>query len=380
MTTIPFIDMQTQRARISERINDRMARVLEHGQFILGPEVGEFERELARFERMNFAYGCANGTDAIVLALKAWDIGPGDAVFCPSFTYTATAEAIVLVGATPVFVDVERDSYLISFTSLEEVVTQVRESGELTPKAVIAVDLFGRIADYPALRGFCAGEKLKLISDCAQGIGCRVDGNGPGLWADAVTTSFFPAKPLGCYGDGGAIMTNEPKLDAKYRALAFHGRSDTPFDHDAIGMNSRLDTLQAAILLEKLAIFPDEIISRQKAADAYNAALKSYVLRIPELPAGETSSWAQYTMEVTNRDHFMQGMRAKGIPVAAYYPRPVHQQTAYVDFPVPASGLPNTEAAAQSVVSLPMHAYLDEAVQGRIIDAAIATAKENTPA
>lgn len=377
--SIPFIDLQAQRARIAQRIENRMAQVLEHGQYILGPEVSEFERELAKFERMNFAYGCANGTDAIVLALKAWDIGAGDAVFCPSFTYTATAEAIVLAGATPVFVDIERDSYLMSFASLEEVVAQVREAGELTPKAVIAVDLFGRIADYPALRGFCAGEKLKLISDCAQGVGCRMDGNGPGLWADVVTTSFFPAKPLGCYGDGGAILTNEPKLDAKFRALAFHGRSETPFDHDAIGMNSRLDTLQAAILLEKLAIFPDEIIARQKAADAYNAALKSYVLRIPDLPAGETSSWAQYTMEVENRDHFMEGMRARGIPVAAYYPRPVHQQTAYAEFPVPSSSLPHTEAAAGTVVSLPMHAYLDEEVQGRIIDAAIAVTKENLP-
>lgn len=378
--SIPFIDLQAQQTRIADRINARIAQVLSHGQYILGPEVGEFERELARFERTNFAYGCGNGTDAIVLALMAWDIGPGDAVFCPSFTYTATAEAIVLVGATPVFVDIEPDSYLISFASLEEAITQVREVGELVPKAVIAVDLFGRIADYPALRGICAGEKLKLISDCAQGIGCRLEGNGPGLWADVITTSFFPAKPLGCYGDGGAVLTNDPKLDAKFRAFAFHGRSTTPFDHDVIGMNSRLDTIQAAILLEKLAIFEDELAKRQLAAERYNAALASYSLRVPELPVGQVSSWAQYTMEMAGRDRFMQNMREKGIPVAAYYPRPIHQQTAYVDYPVAPSGLPNTEFAAGKVVSLPMHAYLTEDVQEQIINTAISCAKENAPA
>ena len=267
-----FIDLHAQQRRIKAEIDAGIADVLSHGRYILGPQVGEFEEKLAAFAEAKHAISCANGTDAITLPLMAWDIGPGDAVFCPSFSYCATAEVIALRGATPVFVDIDRETYNMDAESLQTAISQVQRQGRLIPRAVIIVDIFGQCADYPALIPIIRGAGLKVISDCAQAFGSTRDGKHPLEWADVQTTSFFPAKPLGCYGDGGAMLTNDDALNELLRSLRFHGRSDVPFDSDHIGINSRLDTLQAAILLPKLAIFEDEIAMRNVIAARYSDA------------------------------------------------------------------------------------------------------------
>ena len=365
----PFIDLQAQRKTIRDEIDTAVNRVIRHGAYILGPEVGQFESDLAAFEGVSHVAACANGTDALKLPMLAWGIGAGDAVFCPSFTYTATAEAIAVLGATPVFVDIDPDTYTMCPKSLQAAIDGVKRTGSLRPRAVIAVDLFGQSADYPAIAAVTKAENLKLISDNAQSLGCRLDDQSPAHWADVATTSFFPAKPLGCYGDGGAMLTNDAELTTKLRDLAFHGRSSTPYDHDKIGLNSRLDTIQAAILLEKLKIFAREIEDRNAIADRYATALKPLGIKTPTVIDGGVSTWAQYTIEVENRDAFLDNVRAQKIPVAAYYPRPVHLQTAYADFPISGNGLPVTERAMQSVAALPMHAYLTRANQDLVIEA-----------
>ncbi len=364
----PFIDLQAQRQTIACEIDAAVKKVIEYGAYILGPEVGQFETALAAFEDVPTALGCANGTDALILPMMAWGIGAGDAVFCPSFTYTATAEAVALLGATPVFVDVKPDTYTICPDALAASIEVVRQAGGLTPKAVIAVDLFGQCADYPALRPVVDTHGLKLISDNAQALGGRLDGHSPAHWADVATTSFFPAKPLGCYGDGGAILSRDEALIDHLRDLAFHGRSKTPYDHDAIGLNSRLDTLQAAILLEKLKIFPREIEARGCIADQYAKLLAQLGVKTPKVIDGGVSTWAQYVIEVENRDTFLDKMRAQGIPVASYYPRPVHLQTAYKAFPH-GYGLPTTEDIMTRVAALPMHAYLNAEQQDMVVAA-----------
>lgn len=367
--TIPFIDLQSQRARISDKIDAAIDRVLAHGRFILGPEVTEFETALASFERADAVIGCANGTDAIVLSLRALDVGAGDAVFCPSYTYTATAEAIVLVGATPVFVDIEPSNYTMCAKSLAAAVDDVISGGEYAPKAVLTVDLFGHPADYPALLNVITKFNLPLISDNAQSIGCRYAGKSTIEYADIATTSFFPAKPLGCYGDGGAILLKDTAIEGKIRSIAFHGRGTEPFDHDKIGCNSRLDSLQAAILLEKLKIFEDEIKERNQVADRYRAGLSGKIKRVPKAAENCRSVWAQYAIEVDDRDAFLDYMRGQGLPVAAYYPRPIHEQTAYTKYPVVSSGLSETNRVKNFAAALPMHAYLSNSDQDKIIDA-----------
>ena len=369
--SIPFIDLQAQRKRIETEINTAIAKVVEHGGYILGPEVGQFERALAKFEDAKYCLACGNGTDALVLPMMAWGIGPGDAVFCPSFTYTASAEAIAVIGATPVFVDVDPDTYTMCPKSLAEAIELIQTQTELTPKAVMAIDLFGQIADYPKLAPIAKAAGLHLISDCAQGTGTRLFGDSPLKWADVVTTSFFPAKPLGCYGDGGAVLTNDEELEKTMRSLAFHGRSDVPYDYDKIGINSRLDTIQAAILLEKLKIFPSEIKERNRLADRYSKALSSNTIKTPKIMDGCVSTWAQYTVETENRDEIMAKIKAQNVPVAAYYPMPVHRQTAYTDYPVAPNGLPVTEQIMNTVFSLPMHAYLTTKDQDTIIAAVL---------
>ena len=359
----PFIDLQAQRAIIADDIEAALKRVLEHGQYILGPEVTQFETQLAEFEGGGHSVSCANGTDAIILPLKAWNIGRGDTVFCPSWTYAATAEAIAVIGATPCFVDVDPDTYNMCPKSL-------RAAIEITdrPKAIIAVDLFGQPADYPALRAIADEFGLKLIADSAQGMGCRLNGKAPLQWADVVTTSFFPAKPLGCYGDGGAMLTTDEGLKDTLLSLRFHGRGSLPGDHETIGLNSRLDTMQAAILIEKLNIFAEEIKARNAIADRYTDALKSNILRTPKVIDGGLSTWAQYSIEVPNRDNVLAGMRAAEIPVAAYYPLPTHMQTAYKEFPISPDGLPHTMAAKDVIMALPMHAYLKPEDQDAVIE------------
>ncbi|MEL6323705.1 MAG: aminotransferase class I/II-fold pyridoxal phosphate-dependent enzyme, partial [Pseudomonadota bacterium] len=279
--SIPFIDLQTQRARLQAGIDRRLSEIMAHGRFILGPEVTEFETALAAFGNAERVVSCANGTDALILPMMAWEIGVGDAVFCPSFTYCATAEAIALLGATPVFVDIDRQTYTLDPDSLRQAVRETRDRGGLTPRAIISVDLFGQPADYPAVSKIAKVEGLKLIADSAQGFGCTLEGRQPLDWSDVATTSFFPAKPLGCYGDGGAILTNDSELADQLVSLRFHGRSDVPGDTARIGLNSRLDTIQAGVLLEKLSIFSDEIAARNRIAARYAAALAGHVSRIP---------------------------------------------------------------------------------------------------
>jgi UDP-2-acetamido-2-deoxy-ribo-hexuluronate aminotransferase len=377
---IPFIDLATQQVRLKPQIDAAIQRVLAHGGYVMGPEVGAFEEQLAEFGRARFALSCGNGTDALALPLMAWEIGVGDAVFCPSFTFAATPEVVPWTGATPVFVDILPDTYNLDPDHLEASIQAVKAKGELTPRAVIAVDLFGQPADYPRIAQICRKHGLKLISDSAQGFGCSLFGESPMRWADVVTTSFFPAKPLGAYGDGGAVLTDDAALWERMDSLRIHGKlvkSDInghPLTHDPkylnqrIGMNSRLDTLQAAILIEKLSVFPEEIELRQDVAQRYTDGLTDHVLAAPRVIEGGLSVWAQYVIEHHNRDGLAAHLKTLGVPTAVYYPVPMHRQKPYAGFPLGPGGLPVSEAKSASVLALPMHAYLSEDVQDLIIE------------
>lgn len=364
-----FIDLAAQQARIKDRIDARIAAVLAHGGYIMGPEVAEFEAALADFCGARHVVSCANGTDALELAMVVLGVGPGDAVFCPSFTFAATAEVVPATGATPVMCDIDPATYNLSPDSLRRAVDHARTLG-LRPAVVNAVDLFGLPADYDAIEEICAEHGMKLIADSAQGFGSVYKGRASGTIGDIATTSFFPAKPLGCYGDGGAIFTDDAGVDDLLRSLRVHGKGSDKYDNVRIGRNSRLDTIQAAILLEKLAIFADELDRRQAVAERYGAALGN-LFDTPRVPEGLRSSWAQYTLRARpgqDRAALMAALKAAGIPSVIYYPRPLHQQTAYADFPRDPAGLPTSEAAAAQVFSLPMHPYLEPADQDRVID------------
>ena len=367
MDNIQFIDLQAQRAFIGERMDKAINGVLEHGRYIMGPEVATFEAQLAAFGEAEHAIACGNGTDALLLPMMAWGIGKGDAVFCPSFTFAATAEMIAITGATPVFVDVYGDSFNIDTDHLKTSIEQIKAQGDLTPKAVIAVDLFGQAADYKSLKEICDAQGLKLVSDAAQGFGSTWDGLHAAHYADCVTTSFFPAKPLGCYGDGGAVLTNDAELAGILRSLRVHGKGTDKYDNVRIGVNSRLDTLQAAILIEKLAIFAQEITKRNKVADRYRQGLAE-VVSLPHVPEGVVSTWAQYTILSENRDELQRGLGKKNVPSVVYYAKPLHLQTAYGQYPVGGGGLPVTERLQNEVLSLPMHPYMDEQTQDYIIN------------
>ena len=364
---LPFIDLAAQQACIGDAVNAAIAKVLAHGGYVTGPEIAEFEGQLAAFAGAEHALGCANGTDALALPLMAWGLRPGDAVFCPSFTFAATAEVVPWLGATPVFVDVDPATYTMDPAKLAAAIEGVKAEGRLTPRVVIAVDLFGQLADYPAIAKIAKEHGLKLIADNAQGFGATLGGEHPAAWADAVTTSFFPAKPLGCYGDGGAVLTNDADLLAVLASLRNHGQGADRYDNVRIGMNSRLDTLQAAILIEKLAIFADEIDARDRIAARYSALLAPHVASTPAVIDGGRSVWAQYTIEHDDRDGLAAHLKADGVPTAVYYARPMHMQTVYAGYPHGAGGLPVTERLAGRVLSLPMHPYLDEPTQDRIV-------------
>ena len=376
---LPFIDLAAQQARIKPALDAAIARVLAHGGYVMGPEVRAFETELARFGEAELALSCANGTDALALALMAWGMGEGDAVFCPSFTFAATCEVIPWFGATPVFVDILPDTYCMDPTSLEAAIEAVAAVGALKPSVVIAVDLFGQPADYPAIAAICRRHGMRLIADSAQAFGCTLYGKQPMHWADVATTSFFPAKPLGCYGDGGAVLTRDKALWDRMDSLRVHGKAvtgdpsvdghDPKYLNARVGMNSRLDTLQAAILLEKLRIFEDEIAQRQLVAARYAEGLSSCCRSVPRVIDGGVSTWAQYVIEHDDRDGLAAHLRGQGIPTAVYYPIPMHLQAPYADYPTAPTGLPVSEAAAGKVLALPMHPYLDEATQDPIIDA-----------
>ncbi len=374
-----FIDLHAQRARIADKIDAAIQRVLESGQFVLGPAVQEFETALGEFGKASHVLSCANGTEALALPLMAWDLRPGDAVFCPAFTFAATAEVVPWLGAHPVFVDIDPVTYTMDPASLERAIEAVKADGKLKPRAVIAVDLFGQPADYNAIAPIATAHGLKLIADSAQGFGCTLNGEHPVKWADVTTTSFFPAKPLGAYGDGGAILTEDEDLHDHLVSLRVHGQAtsrdiaEADLGHDAkylnlrIGMNSRLDAIQAAILSEKLAVFADEIEARNRIADRYGAGLKDSVTT-PGVIEGGVSTWAQYVVEHPNRSGLIAHLRSHDIPTAIYYPIPMHRQPAYERFTCEPNGLPVSEDKSGKVLALPMHPYLSEADQDRIIE------------
>jgi len=357
-----FIDLKTQLNRIRPQIDLAIKKVLDHGIFIMGPEVQEFEKQLAQFCGVKHAISCANGTDALGLGLMAKNISAGDAVFVPSFTFAATAEVVSWVGATPVFIDSLEDTYNMDPKSLEQGINYAKKLG-LIPKGIIPVDLFGQPADYDAIQTIADEHNLWIMADGAQSFGASYKGRKVGNIGDMATTSFFPAKPLGCYGDGGAIFTNDDELAAVIKSLRVHGQGADKYDNVRIGMNGRLDTIQAAILLEKLKIFPDELIARQKTADAYNDGLKNTV-KVPHVIDEATSAWAQYTVRLPNhvdRTKLMADLKDAGIPTMIYYIKPLHLQTAYKHYPTAIGGaLPVCEALANEVLSLPMSGYVED--------------------
>ncbi len=362
-----FIDLAAQRARIEDRLKSAIDGVIDSGRYILGPEVTEFENRLAEYVGVSHAIGCANGTDALLLPLMAHDVGPGDAVFVPSFTFAATAEVVALRRAEPVFVDVEPDSYNMDIASLETAIAMVKAEGRLQPKAIIPVDLFGLAADMDAIAALAGKEDLVVIEDAAQSIGGKLGDRMCGSFGEVASTSFYPAKPLGCYGDGGAMFTNDDELAEILRSLNFHGKGDGQYDNVRVGINSRLDTLQAAILIEKLAILEDEMEARQRVAARYADGLRD-VVKVPEISAGRRSAWAQYAIELDGRDGLKAHLQKNDIPSVIYYTKPLHQQVAYEMYPVAPDGLPATEALTGRILCLPMHPYLGADDQDMIID------------
>ena len=371
MNPIAFIDLQAQRRRLGEPLNKAIQAAVEGGQWILGPQVGELEKRLAEFAGVKHAVACANGTDALLLILRAWNIGPGDAVFVPTFTFAATGEVVALAGATPVFVDVLADTYNMDPVSLEAAIALVKRDGKLRARAVMPVDLFGQPADYDKLLPIAARENLKVLCDTAQGFGGVLNGKTTGSIGDAAATSFFPAKPLGCYGDGGACFTNDDGLKDLLLSIRMHGQGTDRYEHARIGLNSRLDTIQAAILIEKLKIFPDEIEKREAVAQRYNAAFgKTNNIVAPRVIAGAQSTWAQYVIQVDNREKLQAELKTAGVPSAVYYPIPLSRQRAYAHFP--STPIPVSENLAARVVALPMHPYLEPADQERVINAVLA--------
>lgn len=370
-----FIDLKAQYALLKPDIDARIQGVLDSQAFIQGPDVRELEDALAEFSGARRVVTCANGTDALQLALMALGIGAGDAVFVPSFTYTATAEVILLLGARPVFVDSDPDTFNIDFESAEEAVTRIRAGGLLRPAALLTVDLFGLPVDYDRARRLADRHGLAFISDAAQGFGASYRGRrvGSGM-ADITTTSFFPAKPLGCYGDGGAVFTDNDGIAEVIHSICLHGKGQEKYDVVRIGVNSRLDTLQAAILLPKLTIFANELEKRHSVARAYSKRLKD-VISTPVMPRGEDRfAWAQYTIKVENRDAVRARLRAADVPSNIYYPRPMHLQAAYIEFGEGQGSLPVSERLSETVLSLPMHPYLTDSDIDRVCDALLAPA------
>ncbi|MDB5591106.1 DegT/DnrJ/EryC1/StrS aminotransferase family protein [Enterovirga sp.] len=365
--SLPFIDLAAQRRRLGPALEEAILNVVRHGAYILGPEVEQCEAELAAFCGAKHVVSCSNGTDALSLVLMAKGVGPGQAVLCPSFTYTATAEVVARAGAVPIFVDVHEHTFDLDAEHLGAAIAKARQLG-LDPVGVIPVDLFGQAADYDSIAPICEREGLWMLCDAAQSFGGTYGDKRLGTFGLATTTSFFPAKPLGCYGDGGAIFTEDDDLAAELRSLRFHGLNPDRTDHVRIGITGRLDTIQAAVLLQKLRIFPDEIEARGRIAARYSEALAD-VATPPPLRAGSISAWAQYTIKVRaeQRDALAASLRAQGIPTAIYYSKPVHQLAAYRHYPTAGNGLPVTEALSRQVISLPMHPYLDGETQDRII-------------
>lgn len=369
-----FIDLKAQQARLREQIDAAVARVLDHGQYIMGPEVRELEEKLANYAGAEHAIGCSSGTDALLVPLMAYDVGPGDAVFTTPFTFFATCEVIALTGATPVFVDVDADSFNIDPAALADAVVRVASDGKLTPRGVVPVDLFGLAADYEAIRPVADKHGLFVLQDAAQAFGAVYNNRRAPSHGHVGATSFFPAKPLGGYGDGGAIFTDDADLAAKMRSILVHGQGSDKYNNVRLGLNARLDTLQAAILLQKLSIYDDEIEKRQVVAERYGSAIrdgagKDFEVVAPSVPDGSVSVWAQYTIRAARRDELQKRLSDAGVPTAIYYRQPMHLLDA-MDFVGHKEGdFPVSERLAGEVLSLPMHPYLSADEQSRILDA-----------
>ncbi len=366
---LEFIDLKTQRDRIRPELDRAIARVLDHGQYIMGPEVGELERQLAAYTGAKHAISCASGTDALLIAMMAKGVKPGDAVLCPAFTYTATPETIALLGGTPVFVDVDDGTFNVDPEAVAAGVAAARAKG-LRPVGIIAVDLFGLPADYEDIRAVARQHGLWLLADAAQSFGATYQGRQAGTLGDITAMSFFPAKPLGCYGDGGAIMTDDDQLADVMRSVRLHGKGGDKYDIVRVGVNGRLDTIQAAVLIEKLRVFPAEAEARQVVAERYRQGLADVVV-VPKVANDRTSIWAQYTVRVPApaRDGLAKSLASDGVPTQIYYPRPLHHQPAYAGCPVAKGGVPVAERLPGEVLSLPMHPYLSANDQDRVIAA-----------
>ncbi len=370
---VAFLDLKAQQARISTELRRRLEAVLGHCQFVLGPEVAELEAALAAFCGATHCVTVSSGTDALQIAMMAEGIGRGDAVFLPAFTYTSTAEVPLLLGATPVFVDVDPRTFQIDVAHLAARVAEVRAAGVLRPRAVIGVDLFGQPADWPAIAEIAARDELFTLDDCAQSFGARLHGSCLGTVADATATSFFPSKPLGAYGDGGALFTESADRAALFRSLRTHGEGTTRYEVLRIGMNGRMDTLQAAILLAKLSVFEDELATRSRIAAIYDRRLGNAVTIPARVPDSE-SAWAIYAIllpDEASRDRMQAGLRASGVPTAIYYPRPLHQQPAYRDAH-DGTALPVSEDLSRRILALPIHPDLTDEDVERVCDAVLA--------
>jgi dTDP-4-amino-4,6-dideoxygalactose transaminase len=370
--SLQFIDLQAQRQRMGSVVEDAILKVVRSGQYIMGPEIATLERQLAEFCGTKHALTVANGTDALALGLMAFGVKPGQAIFVPSFTFAATGEVVVWLGATPIFVDCLPDTFNMDPASLEAGIATAKRLG-LAPVGVIPVDLFGLPADYDALEPICAAHGLWMMADTAQGFGGIYKGRKTGAIGQIASTSFFPAKPLGCYGDGGALFFDDDALKDVLVSLRVHGQGADKYDNVRVGMNGRMDTIQAAVLIEKLKLFPGEIEARNLVAQRYSDALEKHCI-VPRVPEGLTSVWAQYTIRIGGgrRDKVAAALKEGGIPTAIYYVKPMHRQTAYKRFPVANNSLPVSDRLAGEVLSLPMHPYLSELDQDRVVAALVA--------
>ena len=371
---VPFLDLKAQQTRIAEDLRRRIDAVLAHCQFILGPEVLELEQRLAEFCGAAHCVSVSSGTDALMIALMAEGVGAGDAVFLPAFTYTATAEVPLLLGATPVFVDVDPRTFQIDPAHLAARIAAVRAGGTLKPRALIGVDLFGQPADWPALREIAAQADIFALDDCAQSFGAALHGERLGRAADATAVSFFPSKPLGGYGDGGALFTESAERAALYRSLRTHGEGTTRYEVLRTGMNGRLDTLQAAVLLSKLSVFGEELAARERIARIYDSRLGNAV-QIPARVPDSVSAWAIYAIllpDAAARERMQAGLKAEGVPSAIYYPKPLHQQPAY-SAAHDGTALPVAEDLSRRIMALPIHPDLTDADVARVCDAVLAS-------
>lgn len=365
---IQFIDLASQYESIKDNVLRDIQIVLSHGKYIMGPEVLDLEEKLKAYVSCEHALGVSSGTDALVVPLLAAGVGPGDCVFLPAFTYTATAEAVLLVGASPVFVDVDERTFNMDLTSLEKQYKKVVSKGELKPRVVLTVDLFGQLANYNAISPWCKERDLMVLADSAQAFGGSLNGRFAGAFGDVTATSFYPSKPLGCYGDGGAVFTNDGELAEKMSSVRTHGKGSHKYDVVRVGMNARLDTLQAAVLINKLSVFDKEMEERQRVAAVYEEGLATSV-QVPHLIDGAVSAWAQYTVRVRDREALVEHLQEKKIPSMVFYPRPMHFQPPYAPYGEGPGSMPVSEMLCGEVLSLPMNPYLSSNDQQCVVNA-----------